>query len=225
MRRLAFALCFVSCASCDRCHGPPPKPKPAPAPASAHVAARPRVRPSLLWSTAVAHNTPQAWDAAAAAYASERKTCTDDCVDRAFAVVLARRNALAAAQLAPPQGEDKPPLPPQVRALVDAVDDYVAIAPPDDPTVVENKFVAASALYRWHSDEALERFEELLRIHRYDELAEYAANMLLDQLIRTNNIEQMKYWVYELLGDARFMAGKDELRRTLEALRERIESP
>lgn len=176
-----------------------------------------------MWSTAAANNTVEAWNAAAATYTRDRKTCANDCNDRAFAVVLARRNALAAAKLEPPPGVDRPPVPPEVRALVDAVDDYVAIAPPDDPTVVENKFVAASALYRWHSNEALDRLEEMLRIHRYDELAEYSANMLLDMLISTNNIDQMKYWVYELLGDARFMAGKDELRQTLEMLRQRLE--
>jgi hypothetical protein len=218
MRRLL--LLGLLAASCDRCHGPP-APPPKPPVTLSH--ARPAVRPTLMWKTAASANTPEAWDAAADVYEREAKGCTTDCIDAKFAIVLARRNALSAAALTPLPGDDKPELPERVRALVDAIDDYVAIAPPDDPSVVENKFVAASTMYRWHQDDAVDRLEEMLRIHRYDELAEYCANMLLDELIRRNDVDQMKYWVFELLADARFMAGKDQLRQTLEMLRERLE--
>ncbi len=179
--------------------------------------------PSLpAWSAAEANNTAAAWDQAADAYGRERATCVDDCVDAAYAVVLARKNALGAEPIEPPKPDESPLLPPRVKALVDALDEYVKIAPPTDPDVLDMKFLAANALSRWHQEDAIARLEALLREHRNDPSAEYVANMLLDALARANRIEQLKTWVNELLADAGFLAGKDQLRVTLETLRTQL---
>jgi hypothetical protein len=219
----------VGAISCGRCSDSASKQHPAVA-APRRTDARPARRnwapppaPSLpAWSAAEVAKTTEGWNRAADAYARAREGCVDDCLDAAYAVVLARKNALGADPIQPPQPDEAPPLPPRVKALVDALDDYVKIAPPSDPDVVDMKFLAANALNRWHQDDAVARLEELLREHRDDPVAEYAANMLLDALVRANRIEELKGWVTELLADSTFLAGKDELRTTLEAVRARI---
>jgi hypothetical protein len=166
--------------------------------------------------------TAESWDAAADAYAEERARCTDDCLDAQYAVVLARKNAIAADALPRPKPDETPPLPPRVKALVDSLDEYVKMAPPSDPDVFDMKFLAANALNSWHQDDAIARLEELLRTHRNEASAEYIANMLIEALVRTNRIPELKVWVTELLADSAFLAGKDALRSTLETLRAQI---
>jgi hypothetical protein len=46
--------------------------------------------------------------------------------------------------------------------------------------------------------------------------------MLLDLLMRTERVELLRKWVLDLLSDAAFLAGKDRLRTTLEAIRARM---
>jgi len=226
---------LVVLAACDRCGE-----RKASAPAAQAAAARspaiparrnwsrPRVPPSLVqtWSTAETSNTADAWNAVADGYARERARCTDDCLDAAYAVVLARKNAVAAdPQLQPPAGDGPVALPEAVRTLVASLDDYVKLAPASDPDVTDMKFLAANALFRWHQDDANERLEELLRDHRDDPSAEYAANMLLDALMRANKLDELKLWVDDLLGDVAFLAGKDQLKQTLERLRAQLAAP
>jgi hypothetical protein len=190
---------------------------------------RPTTPPSLpatgaAWSLAEKQNTAEAWDAAGEAYERERSNCTDDCLDAAYAVILARRNALRVNTIEPPAGDEPAPLPSRVRAMVEAADEYIKRTDPSDPDFVGLKFLAANALNRWRQPESTERLEELLREHRNDPSAEYAANMLLEALARTNRIAELKRWVDELLADGVFLSGKDALRQTLETLRAQIAS-
>ncbi len=228
MHRLLVIVLLV--ASCERCsetsRGPAPKAATTTPAASAPRRnwSRPPLTPSLAitWSAAETRNTPDSWDAAADAYARDRAKCVDDCLDAAYAVVLARKNAMGAAPLQPPQGGDVAALPQRARALMEALDDYVKIAPASDPDVIDMKFLAANVLSRWHQADAIEGLEELLREHRSAPAAEYAANMLIDALIRADRITDLKAWVEELLADAGFLAGKDELRKTLERVRQQM---
>lgn len=177
---------------------------------------------SSAWSSAEAKKTAESWDAAADAYAEERARCTYDCLDAQYAVVLARKNAMAADPLPKPKPDENPPLPPRVKALVDSLDEYVKMAPPSDPDAFDMKFLAANALSAWHQQDSVARLEELLRAHRNEPSADYVANMLLDALVRANRIPELKVWVTELLADSAFLTGKDALRATLEALRAQI---
>lgn len=210
-----------------------PKPKPMAADAAGRLAPRPvvkrtkprtEIRPALPpepWTHAEAEQTADAWDAAAAAYQRELEACTatDDCLDDAYAIVLARKNGLMAEPIEPPPGDEPAPVPRRVLAVVDALDAYVAMADPLDPDLAGMKFLAASALYRWRQPDAIARLERVLREHRDDPTAEFAANQLLDLLMRAGRIAELRTWVDVLLGDEAFLAGKDALRETLERLR------
>lgn len=216
----------VGAMSCDRCRDPKAKQASTvatPQRADARTARRnwaPPPAPSLpAWSAAEAAKTAEAWDRAADEYARARERCVDDCLDAAYAVVLARKNALSADPIKPPKPEESPPLPARVKALVSALDDYLKIAPPTDPDQLDMKFLAANAINLWHQEDAVARLEELLREHRNDPSAEYVVNMLLDALMRANRVEELKRWVSELLADATFLEGKDQLRSTLETVR------
>lgn len=196
----------------------------APAPPSLPPVERPATykldRDVFMWSFAEARDTADAWEAAAESFERELASCTADCADTAWAAVLARKNALRVEPIKPP-AEDAPtePLPARVQAVVDAIDQYVAIADPTDPQVGNARFLGASAMYRWRQPDAIERLEAILRDHRDLEVAEYAANQLLDTLMRLGRMDELRAWALELLADATFLAGKDELRQTLERIR------
>lgn len=173
---------------------------------------------AVTWKAAEAAQTPASWDATAEAYELELSTCTDDCVETAYAIALARRNAMQKEDLAPPPGEEPVALSPRAQATVDALDQFAALYP-DDPDAAGCKFVAANILRRHHQPDALARLEALLRENRMDETAEYAANILLDALATQGRMAEVRALVDNLLADDAFMAGKDELRQTLERIR------
>ena len=233
---LAVTLAFGSCDT-KKTAAPPPAPNAAPAREAAPPkpavprAKREWVRPPSVparaiaegaWERAEASPSAEAWGDAATAYEAALPGCTDDCADTAYAVILARKNALAAEPaetLEPPPGDQPVPLPPRVAALVDALDVFAELAEPDDPDVAGVKFLAANVLNRWRQPDALARLEEVLREHRDHETAEYAANVLIDALVRAGRIDEVSALVEELLADAAFLAARPELRATLERLR------
>ena len=47
-------------------------------------------------------------------------------------------------------------------------------------------------------------------------LDEYATNCMLDLMVRSGRIDEARAWATELLADADFLAGKDDLRDTLD---------
>jgi len=178
---------------------------------------------AAAWSAAEANPSAAAWEAAATAYEGERDACTGDgCTDAAFAAVLARKKAFETEPPPPPPppGDDPAELPARVRTVVEAIDAYVATVDPTDPDLPGLRFTAASAMYTWRQPDAIARLEALLREHRDDPTAEYAANQLIDLLLRTGQIAEARAWAVELLADAAFMVGKDALRATLERVRE-----
>jgi len=203
------------------------------------AARRPSLPPTLpstsvSWAIAEAANTAQAWDAVAAAYEHELETCKDasdevasqapPCRETIYALVLARKNALTAQPLPapPPPGERPVEVPPRVQAVVDALDSYIAIADPDDPDLAGMKFLAGNARARYRQPDAIERFEAVIRDYPTAEFAEYAANLLLDALMRQDRITELRAWVDRLLGDPGFLAGKPALQQTLERLRDQL---
>lgn len=221
---MRVSLCIVIVAACrGEPVARPPAPASAPRPAVAHAVRTPALATTAaLWSFALESNTAGAWDAAAEAYERELAACTSGCNDLAFALVVARKNALKAEPVAPPPGNDPAPLPPREQALVAAFDRYVEASTPPDPQLARMQFLAANTLARWRQPDALGRLASVLRDHPDDEVAEYAANILLDLLNRSGNYDEMHAWVETLLADPAFLAGRDDLRATLEALNAKL---
>lgn len=171
------------------------------------------------WANAEAIGTAEAWDSAADAYERERDRCVDDCLDKAYAAVAARKNAVSAQGIKRPTGDARGPMPPRVRAEVAALDAYVKRSSAADPELAGMQFLAANAVNEWREPDAIARLEAVLRDHRYDPTAEYAANLLLDALLRADRIPELRRWIDELRADTTFLDGKDSLRDTLERLR------
>jgi hypothetical protein len=138
--------------------------------------------------------------------------------ERALATVMERKAALRAQPAEPPPGADPVHPPARVLEFVDALDDYVQVAEPSDPDRPKMKFLAAATLSHWRQPDAIPRLEEILRGDRSDETVEYAANLLLDNLNRNGRYDDMGAWIDDLLADRAFLAGKDDLRETLERL-------
>jgi len=202
MRTLLFVLALGACKS----HKPE-----ASAPAVAKVA---RATPAPALPPPA---TADGWDAAAAEIERELAGCTD-CRDAAHRLVLARKNALTLAPVAPPPGDDSLPVPERVRAVVAAIDRYAAVADPKDPELPGLKFLAGAALARWRDPEAFDRLAAQLRDYPSDETAEYAANILLDLLNRGGNYEEMRTWVDTLRANPALLAGRPDLRAILDKL-------
>jgi hypothetical protein len=209
---------------------PPAAAARAPAAASDGKAAKHAVRlPTLSpvrFSLAIAEseNTPAAWSAVADGYDKQLATCTVECRDIAYQAVLARKQAVKTANLAKPAGEDWTPvaMPPEVRAALDATDLLIALLDPSDDELAPLKFLSASSLYRYRQDDAIARLEEILRDYRYGPTAEYAANQLLDALMRSNNTDKLRTWVTELSTDETFLADKPQLRQTLQQIQQAL---
>lgn len=219
---MRIALALVLLTACEARNAAPPPP-PSPPVAKHRAATRPPPPPALpatavTWSAAEAAHTAEAWDAAADNYERELVWCTTDCAETAYTVVLARKNALSAAPITPPEGDAPVPVPPRVQAVVDAIDGYVAVADPSDPDLPGMKFLAGAALTKWRQPDALDRLADVLRNYRDAEVAEYAANILIDALLRADRGPEVRALVDELLADTAFLATKPELRETLDKL-------
>jgi hypothetical protein len=237
MRPLALVFVFGMAGSSCECRE---KARPTPAVVAVSVDAPPPIKrtaprtetrpaspPALpeaatAWTAAETSNTAESWDAAGDTYERELAGCTVNCLDAAYAVILARRNAIKAAPVKPPEGEEAARVPPRVQAMIEAADEYINPTDASDPDFVGLKFLAASALNNFRQPDAIERLEELLREHRTEANAEYAANMLLEALARTGRIAELKKLVAELLADTAFLEGKPELRQRLEMMRSRM---
>lgn len=230
MRVLLSLVLLAACRPTDSPHPAPPPPASPPPPSNARIAAAlPPTLPTatVSWSLAETDPTPANWDAAGDAFAAELSHCTTGCAELAKREVLARQNALVATGEinVKPSGDAPEPLPPRTAAFVAAMDNFVAHADPSDPDVPKYAFIAASTMYRYHQPDAIARCEAILRDHRDTELAEYAANELLDLLLSANKTADLKFWVTDLLADTTFLEGKDALRDTLQQLRTRLDSP
>ena len=179
---------------------------------------------TFTWSFAEASDSPDVWTAVADASQRELDACEApkprlDCRDVAYEVVRARNHALRTSKHQPPPMEEPAEaMPPEVEASVAALDAYAASLDAADDEVAPIKFLAAASLWRWRDSGAVARLEAVLRDHRDDDTAEYAANQLLDMLMREKRIAELRTWVAELSADETFLANKPELRETLAGL-------
>jgi tetratricopeptide (TPR) repeat protein len=167
-----------------------------------------------------------AWEAAAAAFVrvvdagvvtkAEQK-------DAAYAAVLAWKNALNVdPRIAAPAKDtdyDKVPTPQPLDArdqgLIHALDAYLTFSPTPDEAA-EVKFLRANLLRRRdHLDKAMAGFLDILAYHRDHEVAEYAANLLLDSYNRLQRYDDMTALVAKLRVDKAFLANKPDLAETV----------
>ncbi len=183
------------------------------------------VAAEAAWRTAEATqdpaDAPAAWEAAAMAFgrAAEATTGPDQAEAR-YAAVLAWRNALdvaprarAAIDAAPPS----PTLTPREAAMVDAIDAYLPLARADE--VADLMFVRAMVFHRHarHAD-VIPAMAAIVTGHADADVAEYAANVLLDALNLQARYDEMLAWVVRMRADRTLLAGRPDLARTLDAL-------
>lgn len=157
----------------------------------------------------------RAFDAAAAA--TDLPTAVR--AEAAYAAVLSWKNAIdtdPVIRTTPHEAVDEGP--PRARpldeddaALVAALGHYLELMP-TAPDVAEIRFVRANVLRRYHHvDEALPDLIELIEHHRDHEVAEYAMNILLDLLIRSERYDEMIAWVRLLAADAGYLRAHPDL--------------
>jgi hypothetical protein len=220
---VALLLLGASCRKTEKIKKKPPAVAASPRPMKKRAPALPSLPPRLpltivARAAAESAETAASWDAMAEAYEQELSMCDGDCAKIAYAVVIARRNAMQKADLQPPPGDEPVPLPSRAQAALDAMDQFAALYP-DDPDAGGTRFLAANLLRRYRQPDALDRLETILREYRSEEFAEYAANILLEALLKQDRVAEVGALVDELLADTAFMAGKAELRQTLERIR------
>ena len=182
------------------------------------------------WTAAAGEKDPAkqvaAWEAAAAAFIQ----VVDAGVvakglqkDAAYAAILAWKNALAVdprivKDAATDRDFDRVPTPQPLdardQALVHAIEVYLTLAPPPDEAAAA-KFLRANVLRRReHLDKAIAGFLDILETHRDHEVAEYAANLVLDSYNRLQRYDDMVIFTTKLRADRKFLATRPELAET-----------
>jgi outer membrane protein assembly factor BamD (BamD/ComL family) len=191
-------------------------------------------RAEVAWTRASHERNPQLaipmWEEAAARHteaANDTKLEAKLRKESAYAAVLAWKNALAVDPVARPapadpgQDQGPQPIPERERKMLAAFKNYAAtIKDPKDDELVNMKFLEARIYWRHgHLDDAVRRFEGIVSDHQDHEVAEYAANLLIDTLNRQGKHDVMLGWVDRLLAQKRFMDNHPELQATLNTLK------
>lgn len=112
------------------------------------------------------------------------------------------------------------PIPAREQQMLAALRMYIDdIEDPDDDELVRMKFFEATTYRRYNRfDQAIPRFEEILRLHPTHETAEFAANLLLDIYNRQHDEPAMLALVARLRASTQLLAGRPELAALLGVL-------
>jgi TolA-binding protein len=149
--------------------------------------------------------------------------------EAAYSAVLCWKNALNVQEegqaVRRPRGRKdhlKPrPIPPARRKLVAAVDSYLGLVPAS-PERVPMLYRKARVLYEHNRyDKAVAVFAEIVTKHPRHELAQYAANLLLDSLNIQKKYRAMERWVERMLKDP--MLARGQLLQALKRLKSGME--
>ncbi len=215
-----------------------------PAPVPADPAAPPAdlSRPALhyeyaeyLWYRAEMETDPalatQRWERAARQFSAAARAPDQApalVADAAYAAVLGWKNALAVDPRLPLEPErpdddgrrEPVPLAPRERALVDAFHDYAALVADAAPSeTLMMSFLEARLLWRHrYYAEAVALFGPIVSNHPDAEVAEYAANLLLDSLNRLERFDDMVAWAHRMLDLTPLVRDRPELRGRLELI-------
>ncbi|MBA3498763.1 MAG: hypothetical protein H0T65_00200, partial [Deltaproteobacteria bacterium] len=191
----------------------------------------------LIWSRAESEKNPrlqtELWENAAIAFTDVVKTGKVEpklMKEAAYAAVLGWKNALNVDPRIKGQADkvedidktydkkaEPKPIPPREEKMLAAFDIYINyIKDPKDDELVGMKLLKANIYRRYnHFDKAIPLFEEILEKHREHETAEYSANLLLDTYNRLQDYDAMLKLVNRLVGDKKFLEGKEDLNETL----------
>ncbi len=179
-----------------------------------------------LWTAAASERDRvralAAWEAAAAAFlaVADGKVAKAVQQDAAIASILAWKNAMTFDVGEPAATDVERPPPPQPfdardRVHLRAIEVYLAFAPPP-AEVAAIKFLRANLLRRRdHIDEAIAGYLDVVEHHRDHEVAEYAANLLLDSYNRLQRYDELIALAEKLRADQAFLAGRPELATTV----------
>lgn len=195
----------------------------------------------LLWKRAEGEKNPSLaatrWEETAVEYARvvEMNKVDQKLVkEAAYATVLAWYNALAVdIQTDPPviedddkkKGEEKAPeplpIPEKEQKMMAAFDVYIKyVTDAKDEELPRMKFFKGRILWKYrHYDEAVPFFEEILKKWPEHEVAEFAANLLLDSLNNSKRYDDMVQWVDKLLAMDKFLEDKEDMRGRLEQIK------
>lgn len=183
-----------------------------------------------VWATAAGEKdrakAPAAWEAAAMAFIQIVDAGTAAVAVRkeaAHAAVLAWRNALdvdpRSAPAAAPKDFSRVPVPQPLdardRALLHALEAYLALSPPPDDAAAAKYLRATVLLRRDHLDKAVAGFVDVVDNHRTHEAAEYAANLALDGYNQLQRYDELIALALKLRADPTFLANKPELAKTV----------
>ncbi|MDF1565374.1 MAG: tetratricopeptide repeat protein [Deltaproteobacteria bacterium] len=99
-------------------------------------------------------------------------------------------------------------IPPPKQALLEACERYHKYVPRGDK-VVEITYKIANIYYRYnHFDEAVQRFAWVALEHPENDMAEYAANLVLDSYVLLDNPEKVNGWARKFLKNDQLAKGK-----------------
>ncbi len=145
--------------------------------------------------------------------------------EAAHAAVLGWKNALAVepATEAPPIDDDiekiptRMDIPAREQKMIEAFDVYIEyVKDPKDEELVMMKFLKARIYWRHnHFDESIAMFEDILSNHIEHETGEYAANLLLDTLNRSQRYDELLKWADILSKEKKFLEDKEDLAQRL----------
>ncbi len=174
-----------------------------------------QLRAEMAWNEAAAANTSESWDLAGDLFQRALAACRVECRELAYAMVLARSNAIKAdpSLVRPVEKPTEPqPLPARVEAFVNAADDYVASAKAGDDEAIGVSFLASQQYndFGW-VDESTTRFASIVAANPTHDVALYSANLMLDAFNRSGRYEEMLRWARDLQANAALMATHAEL--------------
>jgi TolA-binding protein len=189
----------------------------------------------LLWSRALAEKQArlqtELWQRAAEAFTRVVVAGKVDAAMRkeaAYAAVLGWKNALDVdpspkAQAGPPDDKEYEtiptprPIPEREQKMLAAFELYITyVRDPGDEELIRIKFLKANTLRRYdHFAEAIPMFVDILDKHRTHEVAEFAAQLLLDSYNHLQRYDDMLALAARLQADPEFLKDKDVLRAVL----------
>ncbi|MDX2090752.1 MAG: tetratricopeptide repeat protein [Kofleriaceae bacterium] len=192
----------------------------------------------LSWTRAEAETNerlkPERWEQAALAFTEILQKVKLDAAQTKDAAYAAALGYMRALQMDPrPQSVQMPdadadyatvpapvPVPAREQKLIEAFGLYLRyVQDKNDEERIGMMFMIGNTLRRYHQyDKAIPIFEELLADHRAHEIAEPAANLLLDIYNRKHDFTAMLALASKLRRDKAFMDGKADLEARLRDL-------
>ncbi len=187
----------------------------------------------LLWSRAAMEKDsklqPKRWEATAAEHSKVVQwagVSPEQRKDSAYATVLAWKNALAvdigadAAGDRPEDAGKAQALPEKERKMIEAFDVYLTYIT-DKKDAERTEILFFKGRLNWRNgqyDEAVKYFSEVVNDAPESEVAQFAANLLLDSLNKADRPEELQEWVQRMHGNQKLMAAHPEIKTSLQEL-------